>query len=116
MPAITDSPEWLALEGELDSLAKAARAFNVYVLDAWGNVWCAAHGGLQWRRDDCPSRLRGVPAPAVTRLRCVDDRTERAPRSLPGRGQPRMGGSGWGCQGRGFRLEGLPSCICYRGW
>jgi hypothetical protein len=38
------SPEWEKLRSELERLMHASRAFNAYVLDAWDNVWCSAHG------------------------------------------------------------------------
>jgi hypothetical protein len=39
---VSTSSEWEELRVELDALANAAVAFNAYVVDAWGIVWCAA--------------------------------------------------------------------------
>jgi hypothetical protein len=50
--ALSESVEWQELQRELELVAKALRAFNVYVLDAWGNAWCAAHGFSEMPRDD----------------------------------------------------------------
>lgn len=39
----TDSQEWLRLQHRLGDLASEAGAQNAFVLDAWANLWCAAH-------------------------------------------------------------------------
>lgn len=52
MSALTESVEWQELQRELELVAKALRAFNVYVLDAWDKMWCAAHGFSESPRDD----------------------------------------------------------------
>jgi hypothetical protein len=52
MSALTESVEWQELRRELEVVAKAVRAFNVYVLDAWDHMWCAAHGFSEAPRED----------------------------------------------------------------
>jgi len=52
MSALTESVEWQELQRELELVAKSLGAFNVYVLDAWDNMWCAARGFSEEPRDD----------------------------------------------------------------
>jgi hypothetical protein len=58
MSALTDSEQWKALRRELESVAQRAKAFNAYVLDAWDNQWCAAHGFSAMPRDDLMDLIR----------------------------------------------------------
>ena len=57
------SREWEALRKELEALAEATRAFNVYVVDAWDNVWCAA----RWFDSVYPDDLAALVRAEVTR-------------------------------------------------
>jgi hypothetical protein len=43
MADISEHPNWIALRAELLHIAKMSGATEVYVLDAWGNLWCSAH-------------------------------------------------------------------------
>jgi hypothetical protein len=46
------SYEWGELRRELEVVARAAAAFNAYVVDAWGVAWCAAsHFEHIWPED-----------------------------------------------------------------
>ncbi len=40
-------PAWVELEQELIDLRIALDARNAYILDAWGNLWCAGDG-VEW--------------------------------------------------------------------
>jgi hypothetical protein len=42
MPLGPHVPEWVALQRELKLLCAQTASDNACVLDAWGNVWCAA--------------------------------------------------------------------------
>ena len=42
MPLGPNNPEWVALGRALRALMLPSHARNVYVLDVWGSVWCAA--------------------------------------------------------------------------
>jgi hypothetical protein len=46
MPLGSHVPEWVALQQELELLVTQTSSDNAYVLDAWGNVWCAARPAL----------------------------------------------------------------------
>jgi hypothetical protein len=52
MSTLIESPEWQALQMDLELIVKATRAFNAYVFDAWDNMWCAARGFSEVSRDD----------------------------------------------------------------
>src|SRR5262249_37551162 len=43
MMSESHTAEWYELQKRLAALAEAAHAHNAYVLDAWENLWCAAH-------------------------------------------------------------------------
>jgi hypothetical protein len=53
-----DSPEWQALQRELEAVAREAKAFNAYVFDAWDKLLCSAHGFSEMPRQDLLDLIR----------------------------------------------------------
>ena len=83
--ATDDSPEWRELQAALESVSSKARAFNAYVFDAWGKLWCAAHGFSEMPRDDLFDLIRTAVARSGTPLQrggaldtCLSGRTGHA--------------------------------------
>jgi hypothetical protein len=83
--ATDDSPEWQDLRAALESVSSEARAFNAYVFDAWGTLWCAALGFSEMPRDDLFDLVRaGVGRSGTSLARggtldtCLSGRTGHA--------------------------------------
>jgi hypothetical protein len=58
MLSAQESQEWQDLQHELETIARTAEAFNAYVLDAWDNLWCAAHDFAMLPREDLVDLIR----------------------------------------------------------